>query len=121
MRYKTIIEIVSDAEDKNEAMEIVGEYLSGNIVSGVEMRCNSKPAYNSSRNIIAVVVAILVVSICAITAIHLKPAQNFNLNTPGTSAIQPPLKASATDKNNNKFKKVWQTRQTQEALNYIKR
>ena len=121
MRYKTIIEIVSDANDKNEAMEIVGEYLSGNIVSGVAMKCHTKTAYKSNRNIIAVVMATLVVSICALTAIHLKPAQNISLNAPGIGAIQPPLRTSAADKNNSKFKKVWQTKQTQEALNYIKR
>ena len=47
MKYKTTIEIVADAGDKSEAMEIAGEYLSGNLISGVRMKCRTNPVYVS--------------------------------------------------------------------------
>ena len=37
VKFKTTIEISSEAENKNEAMEIVGEYLAGYLSSGVDM------------------------------------------------------------------------------------
>ena len=37
MKYRTVIEVVTEAKDKSEAIEIVGEYLSGDILSGVQM------------------------------------------------------------------------------------
>ncbi|MFH1593133.1 MAG: hypothetical protein ABID09_00360 [Candidatus Omnitrophota bacterium] len=43
MKYKTIIEVTSDARNNDEAIYIAGEYLRGNIESGVEIRCKSHP------------------------------------------------------------------------------
>ena len=121
MKFKTTIEIVSEAENKNEAMEIVGEYLSGNIVSGVEMKCLTRPASAAYRNILAVAAISLVVSISALSAIHSKPYQGSSQNISGINAIQPPLRTYNLDKGDGKFKRQWQSKQTKEALDYIKR
>ena len=42
-RYKTVIEVVTEAEDQFEAVDIAGEYLRGNISNGVSMRCSAYP------------------------------------------------------------------------------
>ncbi|MFH1664591.1 MAG: hypothetical protein ABIA77_00375 [Candidatus Omnitrophota bacterium] len=39
MKYRTVIEIVCDAADKDDAYHIAGEYLRGNIESDVTMNC----------------------------------------------------------------------------------
>ena len=42
-KYKTIIELVMEANDSSEALDIAGEYLRGNIESGVSIKCYSQP------------------------------------------------------------------------------
>ena len=49
--FKTIIELVTIAEDKHEATDIAGEYLRGNISNGVSMRCSTYPVNNSNKNL----------------------------------------------------------------------
>ncbi len=120
MRYKTTIEITSEAEDKNEAMEIVGEYLTGNIVSGVEMRCHTKPTLNYKRTFVGVAALSVIFLIGLITAINIKSSQSLLSNTSGINAIQPPLKTSLHRKDST-FKKEWQAVRNKEALNRITR
>ncbi|MFH1995843.1 MAG: hypothetical protein ABIJ27_02455 [Candidatus Omnitrophota bacterium] len=48
-RYRTVIEVMTEAEDQHEAADIAGEYLRGNISSGVSMKCSTRPAYKFSR------------------------------------------------------------------------
>jgi hypothetical protein len=45
-KFKTIIEIESVAVDSHEAIDIAGEYLRGNISSGVKLKCYSHPIRN---------------------------------------------------------------------------
>ena len=120
MKYKTTIEIVSEAENKNEAMEIVGEYLSGNIFSGVDMKCATKRAHDYKNTIAVTVVGILVV-LGVVSLLQVKPSQGFVPAITGISAIQPPLKTSIADKKNMEFKKEWQAIRDKEALDYIKK
>ncbi|MGB2601169.1 MAG: hypothetical protein WBD00_07685 [Candidatus Omnitrophota bacterium] len=41
MKYKTVIEIVCDAYDEDEAYHIAGEYLRGNEEFGIMMTCKT--------------------------------------------------------------------------------
>lgn len=121
MKYKTIIEIVSEAEDKNEAMEIVGEYLSGNIVSGVEMKCLTKRSHTYNNTILSVLVISAVLLTAIFTTVHTRPTYNSTLSLTGTDAMQLPLRTSNAARRDARFKKAWENKKTQEALNYIKR
>jgi hypothetical protein len=119
MRFKTTIKLVSDANNKNEALDLVEEYLAGNIVSGVDMRCVTKPVYSNAK-----IAGVAVISLAIVAGIflssYIKHPQNIFQALPGVSAVQPPLKTSnmAHQKSSN-FKEEWNDRQTKEALDQI--
>lgn len=120
MRYKTRIEITTEAADKNEAIEIVGEYLSGNVVSGIDMRCTTKPVNSQQKTIISVAVVSLLLLVGIAVSNYTRPSSNFSVSVPGVDAVQPPLKSSANDKVDAKFKKQWEAKHTRAALDSAK-
>lgn len=122
MKFKTTIQITTDAADKNEAMEIVGEYLSGNLISGIDMKCKTHPAVNhSGALIVASIVCLIFIGglVFSINGRH-NPAGPMSY-VQGLSAIQPPLKTSSVDRDGSRFKKEWQNKQSHKILDYIKR
>ena len=121
MQYKTTIKLITEAKDKNEAMEIAGEYLSGNLASGVEMKLRTAPLHGDIKRagFALVLSSVLILFVAHLS--YIKHPQNIALNLPGDSVIQPPLKTSSADKNYSDFQKEWQARHTKEALNFIKR
>ena len=120
MKYKTKIELITQAENKNEAMEIVGEYLSGYLASGVDMKCSTKRISNYNRHIISIAVTSLILTIVILLLSNIKPSKNSTGNFYGINAVQPPLRTSI-DGDKSEFKKEWDTRQTREALSHIKK
>ncbi len=121
MKYKTKIEVTSDAMNKDEAMEIVGDYLSGNITSGIDMKYATSPVRFYNNPAAKVVAAALLVTIGFFSGVKVKPQQNFAVNTCQMAAVTPPLKTSGSDNNDIRFKKEWQKKQATEAINSIKR
>ena len=120
MRFKTVIKLVSEAQDKSEALDVVEEYLAGNIVSGVDMKCVTKPVCSKAK--IAGVAALSVVVIAGVLlGSHIKHPQNILQTVSGVSAVQPPLKTSNIAKISPKFKEEWQNKETEEALIQIKK
>ena len=121
MQFKTTIKLITEAKDKNEAMEIAGEYLSGNLTTGVEMELRTAPLHSNMRR---VGFALVISSILLLLVVHLsyvKHPQCIIQNLPGDSVIQPPLKTSSADKSYSDFQKEWQARHAKEALSSIKR
>ena len=43
MKYRTVIELVVEADNEHEATDIAGEYLRGDLESGVRMKFSTKP------------------------------------------------------------------------------
>ena len=121
MKYKTTIQITTDAADKNEALEIVGDYLSGNIVSGIEMKCRTAPTMNQKTGLIVVSSFLLIIFAGTMLVNHIRNSAISIQLTSGMSAVQPPLKTSYLENHDADFKKDWQDRQTKKALEYIKR
>lgn len=120
MRYKTTIHILTEAKDRNEAVELADEYLTGQIASGVDMRCSTAPAYQSAvRTVSAVAVTALLLLALVVTP-QVRHATGIIPAGSGVSAIQPPLKTSSADKLSAEFRKEWQVRQTAEALSVIR-
>lgn len=119
MRFKTTIQLISNAQDKGEALDLVEEYLAGNIVSGVDMKCVTKPVYRS--NVVGVVTISLAIVAGILVGSHIRQPQCMIQTIPGASAVQSPLKTSDTAGSNPEFKKEWQDRQNKEALDQISR
>ena len=46
MKYKTVIKIVCDAYDADDAFNTAGEYLRGNVDANVIMKCSAVPLKN---------------------------------------------------------------------------
>lgn len=120
MRYKTTIEIVTEAKDKSEALEIAGDYLAGNLASGVDMRFSAKPAIYGALKVAGAVTVSAMVMIALVALPQVRQTSNMGQTGPAVSAIQPPLKTSAAAKLSAGFKKEWQVRQTAEALSVIR-
>ena len=121
MRYRTTIEIISEAKDKIEAGELAGDCLSGNVMSGTKMKCHTKPAINKARNIAGVLAVSFIFIVTAISVAHVKPTQVLPHAISVNDAIQPPLKTSVANGRSEDFKKAWQDKQNKAALNFIKR
>ncbi len=111
MKYKTNIEITSDAANKDEAMEIVGDYLSGNIASGIDMKYATKSVHFYNNKTAKIVAVALLTTIGFFSGVKAKPQQNFSINTCQMATVTPPLKTSEANKNDMRFKKEWQQMQ----------
>lgn len=120
MKYKTTIEIVSEAENKAEALEIVGEYLSGNIVSGIDMKCATKRVLPYKKIIVSVVALTILLSIGILSTAQVKSGKPFIAGISSLDAVQLPLKTQAVKDKETGFKKAWNAKQVSEALNRIK-
>lgn len=121
MKYRTTIEVVTEAEDKKEAMEIVDDYLSGNLISGIDMRCTTRPVRGYARGAISIAVISLFLVIGALSFIKIDSSSKTISYSPGVSTVQPPLKTTAKDINSSDFKKEWEKKHTDEALERIKK
>ena len=121
MKYKTTIQIITDAGDKNEALEIVGEYLSGNLASGIEMKCRTNPSVNYKAGLVVAAAFSFIIVASVLLGTHIKGSANLIQSASGISAIQPPLKTSYLEGRNANFKRDWHDRQIKKALDYIKR
>lgn len=121
LKYKTNIEITSEAKDRDEAMEIVGEYLSGNIVSGIDMKCTTKSVRFYNHTASKVTAALLLITIGFLSGVKTKGERNLVTGICQTDAVQAPLKTSVAFKNDLVFRKEWDDKQTREALNIIKK
>ena len=79
-KFKTVIEIVCEAEDHDEAMDVAGEYLRGALSSGVSMQCQTKPLSGGSKLMLTGFMAIGLVGagFLSTSFIHSQPYQGQN-------------------------------------------
>ena len=117
MKYRTLIEIVNEAENKNEAIDIAGEFLRGNLSEDVEMKCMSKPL--KPRALLKTSILFLSVALlCGVVTISNIKNSPFSISlVKNYNAIQPPL---TTPKSTN-FKETWQEEENKKVIEYIKR
>jgi hypothetical protein len=121
MRYKTTIEVITEAKTRTEAMEIVDDYLTGNLVSGIDMKCTTRPVRAYGKGVISVTVISVIVAVGILALIHPNPSAKKFTYGPAISAVQPVLKTSAREMNNSDFKKEWEKKQTEQALELIRK
>ena len=120
-KYKTKIEITSTAENKDEAIEILGDYLSGNIASGIDMKCSTRQVRFYDHSAAKVMSIALLLSMGFLFNVKTARKENMNIGTCQTAAVQAPLNTSNISRDEAKFKREWEDKQTREALNFIKK
>lgn len=123
MKYRTVIELICEAADKEDASNIAGDYLKGDVDFGVEMKCRTA----SLRKHRAKKYGLSCLFVCFLfLAIFLQVtpiANNVTVRSGilsginGTYAIMPELKT----KTRSDFKKEWHTSKNKVMLDYLKK
>jgi len=120
MRYRTVIEVVTEARDKSEAIEIVGDYLSGDVLSGVKMKYSTSAA-NGIKKAVITITALSLMLVGGMISMYLtKPIGSGAPSAAGMSAVQPPLQTQVIHIRDAQFKAQWQDEHNKEALRKIK-
>jgi len=119
-RYKTIIEIISEAENTSEAADIAGDYLQGQLDSGISMRCSTKAIKSPIPLKIFALGLILIGTLSYASYLEIKEdgMKSKSLSLVPVSACQPPLKTMMSAK---EFTDEWQGEKTKTALDFAKR
>ena len=122
MKYRTVIEILCDASDKEEATNLAGEYLKGEINFGVSMKCKSAPlwAHRTKKYTASLIVMVLLLSTFAIQFVPVsengKTSTKISSRLSSTYTVMPALKT----KEQEDFKKEWEKKKDEAVLDYIK-
>jgi hypothetical protein len=119
MKYKTVIEVVTDAKDRDEALEIVGEYLSGNIFSGVDMRYSTRRITHAGKIAVTVTALSFLLAVGILSTFTTRSQGKAVFYPAGINAVQPPLKTSDVNKDTSGFRKDWKEKETKEAISHI--
>lgn len=110
MKYKTTIEVLTDADNKDEAADIAGEYLRGDISEGADLRVKTLSLSRLRRNMVILVVCSalgILFTILATNRISYKIATGRKESV-ASYAIQPSLKTNMSESQGREFKKIWE-------------
>lgn len=117
MRYRTLIEITTDAENENEAVDLAGEFLNGNIEDGVVMKCSTRPLRSHIFLKTGLLLSVTLLFIGLLSFGYSKsPGRQF-YGIKNISAVQPPLKTARAEE----FKAAWKEEESKKVLEYIKK
>lgn len=115
MKYKTTIEVTTEADNAYEAADIAGELLRGDVNAKADLKVKTSTLARSRvvKSFIILCISGLVLG-CALIGTHYYTRIAEVERRPVTSyAIQPSLKTNSADvKNNSEFKKMWDKEQT---------
>ena len=121
MKYKTIIELICDAVDRDEATNVAGEYLRGEVDFGVSMKCRTL-ALGTCRVItyaVPTVVLALFLSalLCRGSSMSIDRDVSGLIDVGNTCTVVPALKTE----NSESFKDEWERKQNETVLNDLKK
>lgn len=122
MKYRTIIELVCNAPDKEEANHAAGEYLRGGIDSGIEMRSRTVAlsTHRLAKYGIRTALTVLFISALLFNVIpsgsDARQTHVRSIRLSGTCTVQPGLKTSGE----SEFKKDWERKKEEAVLDYLK-
>jgi len=123
MRYRTLIELVCEASDREEASNIAGDYLKGEVEFGVDMNCRTTSLwehrvkrYAASCVLVIMVFASLLLRVTPVEVEHGK-TRSLALGMQNTYTIMPELKT----KNKRDFKQKWQRKKEEAVIEYLKK
>jgi hypothetical protein len=123
MKYRTVIELICDAADKDDAFHTAGEYLRGEVESGVDMRCKavSLKTHRMVRCAAFCFATMFLLSTLLVGIAtkeknaNLKKISDFVLSN--TCTIQPVLKTKHTAD----FRDKWEDKKDKVMLEYLKK
>ena len=121
MKYRTMIELICNASDKDEAFHTAGEYLRGDIDSGVRMKCKTRPL-GIHRTVKGAMISLAVLFCFSALLLNVsvleKGAQDsaVKFRIAETCTVQPELKTKA----GVEFQEAWKTKKDEAVLEYIK-
>ncbi|MDD4012924.1 MAG: hypothetical protein PHW14_01860 [Candidatus Omnitrophica bacterium] len=123
MKYRTIIEIISEANDPEEASNMAGEYLRGKMDFGVAMKCRTTKLWEHKAVKYTLCSAMGFVMLLAVM-MNVTPLggeetvrESSALGVGNTFTLMPALKT----KHKAGFRKEWQDMREEVANKYIKK
>ena len=123
MKYRTLIEIVCDASDKEEATNIAGDYLKGDIDFGVTMKSETVPLvshrirkYSAAVIFIFIVASTLLLKVSPVSVAFSTKAPCYQ-NFENAFTILPALKTRYRPD----FKEEWEKKKDEAVLDYLKK
>jgi hypothetical protein len=122
MKYRTVIEVICDAEGKDEATNIAGEYLRGQVDYGVEM--NARTDLLWSHNVKKYALSTIIIAVMFLTmTVKIGPIGSLSENKADSSraicntyTIMPVLKT----KHKSDFRKEWTQKKEEAVLDFLK-
>jgi len=103
MKYRTVIEIIAEAKNQDEALDIAGDFLKGEIESGIKWKYSTSPL---KVNVLLYTAAFLMLTFIATGMASLKylsQPKTMSRRTYAISAFKPSLKTSEAAG----FKEAW--------------
>jgi len=123
MKYRTIIELTCDASDRDEACNIAGEYLKGDLDFGVDMKCKtgSSRSYKAIKFATTSTAAVMVIFASLAffePSVNLgeKVKNSISSSFSSTFTVTPELKTQNVDG----FKEEWAKKKDETVLDYIR-
>ena len=112
MKYKTLIEIVSEGENANEAIDKAGEYLRGAFHADLPLKVKTLPV--SQRNVRLLAYAVVICFLClSFSALWFTAGRTYEKIALDKKmpvemyAVNPPLSTDVNHKDGKDFKKTW--------------
>ena len=122
MRYRTIIEVICDADGRDDATNIAGEYLRGALDCGVVMHSKTDLLWSHNMKKYALSSIVIVVMFLTMT-LKGGSISSFTENKADSSrvvcntyTIMPALKT----KHRSEFKKEWTKKKEEAVLDFLK-
>jgi len=123
MKYRTVIELICEADSAEDALDTAGEYLRSNIDCGVQMKskASSLSTYRTTKYVASLLIAFLFISVgtLGLRASNEKGSQNLlsRLSSQNVCTVQPELKT----KHEKAFKEAWEIKSKEEMLDFLKK
>jgi hypothetical protein len=125
MKYRTVIELICNASDKEEASNIAGDYLKGDIDFGVDMKCRTESlaGHNVLKYAVSSALIMLVIATFSfkVTPVSMEKGSDggsgVRVAFRDTHTVMPELKT----KHREDFKQEWQERKDDAILEYLKK
>jgi len=112
MKYRTVIEIITDADNQYEAADIAGEFLQGDFENGTRIKCRTYPlrAHFITLGVLSFFFVAFFVGVISTGCLKSDPT-TMSRGT-NVSAVQPPLKTARA----SGFRKTWQGEEARKAF-----
>lgn len=118
MKYRTVLELVTEANNEGDAVDVVGDFLKGDIESGVKMKCSTRPV--RPHWLLGVGTACFVLLMVAGGLTFLTGHKNVHAaftRREHVYAIQPALKTNKS----KQFEEAWHKERNEKVFAYIKK